>query len=733
MKRNFLIRIFILLLSVCLSLSACDVQEGQAPDNENINESHINSAHTDGERSDEGQNDMTDSVSPIMEEFKEYVDVADKFPVSFVYGNRFYDGLAGFDLTGVTKSSKDDKLTVNISYLHPDKKLKVDIEAALYEKYNAYEWTVYFTNVGSENSAIISDLWGADLTLKGENAELKTNKGDYGGYFEPYAKDITTDGVEIVANTGRSTEQHMPYFNVETDDGGTMMAIGWSGTWTAQFKKEDDGTHIRAKGTNNLSTYLKPGETVRTPLMAFVRYYERNEDIATNSWRRWYVNCVMPRDSWFSKEPLSAATVVSFFSDTGKGWYRGGSEYENYTTWRASVDAVKERNLKFDYHLFDAGWYHSPTGASLGDSWFSVGSWDLDTTKWPGDTFKEYTTAVKRELNIRGTEMWFEVERFNGAMADFKRNYGLSASWYLPAQGENYLLWHGDPEVVEWLFHRITYVMDKCGIYIYREDHNFSPISAFLAGDTLQGENRNGITENLHFQGKYKLWERILAWQKQTGRASFIEMQSAGGNRQDLALLKYAVSFFRSDSDITLNPPATVSKINALNKWLPYGGVLFGKLSDTDAVNPRTKFQWRSTYSSQLGVMMQFQNMTDETWELIADGLQEYERYKEFVFADFYELTERKPLYATDKWVSRMYFDPDTDRGVFETFCFKNCNEGRLTVKLRGLNPKKWYRLEDPDGKNGVELIKGQDLLDGYTVYLTPNSSSIMWITPASI
>lgn len=156
-------------------------------------------------------------------------------------------------------------------------------------------------------------------------------------------------------------------------------------------------------------------------------------------------------------------------------------------------------------------------------------------------------------------------------------------------------------------------------------------------------------------------------------------------------------------------------------------------MSDTDAVNPRTKFQWRSTYSSQLGVMMQFQNMTDETWKLIADGLQEYERYKEFVFADFYELTERKPLYATDKWVSRMYFDPDTDRGVFETFCFKNCNEGRLTVKLRGLNPKKWYRLEDPDGKNGVELIKGQDLLDGYTVYLTPNSSSIMWITPASI
>lgn len=717
MKRSLVKAMCILLILTCIGLSACTTPPEETPS---------------GSNQEEGNN-MSTQETAVENEFNGYIDSADRFPISFVYGNTYYDGLAGFSRVKYVENIDGEKKNVEISYLHPDNRLQVNIEAAVYADYNAYEWTVYFTNVGNDNTDILSDVWGADFNLKGTNPLLKTNLGDYGGHFAPYERNITEDGQEIVASTGRSTEEHMPYFNVETDDGGVMMAIGWSGTWTAKFVQESNTTHIYAKGTNNLSTYLKPGETVRTPLMAFVRYYERNSDVATNAWREWYIDCNMPRDSWDSDEPLSPSANVSFVSDTSFGWYRGGSEFENSTTWQASVNAIKNHNLKFDYHWFDAGWYYSPSGESLPDSWFSVGSWELDASKWPGDSFKQYTTAVKEDLGIKGSTLWFEVERFNGSFTDIQNNYGVSSSWYIPAQDGNYLVWHGNDDAVDWLFNQITTTMEQAGIYIYREDHNFAPISAFLAGDALQGDNRNGITENLHFQGKYKLWERILEWQKETGRASFIEMQSAGGNRQDLALLRYSVSFFRSDSDITLDPPATVSKINALNKWIPYGGVLFGRVSDTDNVNPRDKYQWRAAYSSQLCVPMQFQNMSEETWNLLAWGLNEYERYKEFVYADFYELTDWKPLYDTDQWVSRMYFDSDTDRGVLETFCFPDCTEGRFTVKLRGLNPDKWYKLEDPDGINGTDIIKGQDLMDGYTIYLEARSSSILWITPVEI
>lgn len=666
-------------------------------------------------------------------EFNHYFESIANIPVSFTYGGVYYNGFAGFRKGETQSRIEGDKRILNIELTHPDNILSVRIEAAVYKKYDAYEWTVYFMNHSSEDSAVLANLSAADLAFSGNNPVVKGNMGDYGGHFAPFEKDISRTSAVFNADTGRSSEQYLPYFNLETDEGGVMMAVGWSGTWQAAFDYDGEKTNITATGTTGLKTYLKPGEQVRTALMAFVRYHERDEDLATNKWRRWMIDCNMPYESAEKTEKVQPATIIGFVSDTPYGWYRGGSEDENKDTWRQSYEAVRSHNLKFDYHWFDAGWYYSPSGQSLDRSWFSTGSWTIDATKWGTDDLKEYNAAMKRDLTEKGTVMWFEVERLNGAVLDIVKTFGAKSEWYIPESGQNYLLWLGNEEAQDWVFNKVTAALSEAGADIYREDHNFPPIAAFKAGDVLQGENREGITENLHFQGKYKLWERIIEWQTETGRPTFIEMQSAGGNRQDLALLRYAVSFYRSDSDITLDPPSTVSKINALNKWIPYGGVLFGRLADDASTNNRNKYQWRSTYSSCLCVPLQFQNLTDDTWELLAWGLEEYNRYKEYTYYDFYELTPWKPLYDRGQWVSRMYYDPETDKGVLETFNFPETGENKALIQLKGLNPDHWYTLTDPDGINGTRLIKGSDLLSGYEIRLNPGTSSLIWIDPVNV
>ncbi len=664
------------------------------------------------------------------EEFEYYIREGRNFPVSFVYGGTSYHGFKGFSRTAFNEKTENGKRSVTLEFLHPDKKLQATVEAAMYPDHDAYEWTVYFSNVSKDNTSILSDVVAAELSFTGDRPVVKSNVGDYGGHFMPYEKALADGDVVVDATTGRSCEEYMPYFNLETDDGGAMIAIGWPGTWRAEFFRRGGKTLFNGTGTTGLRTYLKPDECVQTPLMAFVRYYRRDEDEATNKWRRWYIDHNLPYEDGAHTRKIQPSVTVGFVSDTPVGWYRGGSEFENSTTYRASIDAVKAHELSFDYHWFDAGWYTAPNGDSLPDSWSSVGSWNLDRTKWPGETFKDYTTAMKEELGVKGSTMWFEVERFNGLASDIYTHFGLYPKWLLPAQGEHYLVWHGDPNAVDWLFGRITSTMELAGIHIYREDHNFSPVTAFRAGDALQGENRNGITENLHFRGKFELWDRILEWQAETGRAGFIEMQSAGGNRQDLALLRRAVSFFRSDSDIVLDPPATVSKVTALNKWIPYGGVLFGRISETDGPNPRDMYQWRSTYSSTLCVPMQFQNLTDETWDLIERGMDEFEKYRQYVFYDMYELTEPKPLYDSEQWVARMYFDKESDKGVMEVFNFPKSKTTMQKIYVRGLDPDGWYSLTDPDGRNGIKRIKGSELMSGYDVYLQPRSSAILWIDP---
>lgn len=663
-------------------------------------------------------------------EYNKMIENPSKFPISFIYDNRYYYGFDGFIIQDKKVSINGEKKQVVIDLLHVDNLLKVTLDTAFYRNYDAYEWTVYFTNIGNRNTSILSDISAANISFEGANPVVRGNYGDYGGYFTPFEKKLEDEPLVFEATDGRSCSQWMPYFNIETDNGGAMIAIGWPGTWNAHFETKDNITNFKGNGTSNFATYLKPGETYRTALMAFVRYYERDYDLATNKWRRWYIDCNMPYEDNAQTKKMSSIATVSFVSDTPIGWYRGGSEFENQYTWRKSLDAVKAHDLKFDYHWFDAGWYIGTSGFSLDDSWFEVGTWELDEAKWPGDTFKEYTTAMKEELGIKGTTLWFELERFTGPVKNYiSRCPQYNTDWLIPNDSESYLVDHSIPECRDWLFDKVTSVMDHAGISIFREDHNFDIKYAFKAGDALKG-NRPGITENLHFQGKLELWDRILKWQLETGRPAFLEMQSSGGNRQDLELLRRSVSFFRSDSDITLDSPFTISKINSLNKWIPFGGVLFGRVAETDSTNPRDKFQWRSAYSSNLCVPLQYQNLTEETWDLLKWGLEEYDKYKPYVFYDFYELTPTKPLYDTTQWVSRMYFDSKTDKGVLETFTFKDTKETMKKIKLKGVNPDHWYRLVDEDGINGATRVKGSELLNGYDIYLEPRTSSLIWIEP---
>lgn len=714
---------FLCLLSLILAFS-CFCGCSDVPTEETVIQGGGKYTVTEGE----SMGTSTATKSEFDNLFKDLTSI----PVSFTYNDVHYNGFGGFKFVKETVKEEDDKLSRVIELKHPDNVLYVTLETAFYNDYDAYEWTVYFENKStSKNSSVLTDLLATDMTVDGANPVLKGNVGDYGGYYAPFSYDLSKTTASFTADTGRSAEQYMPFFNLETDEGGYMIAVGWSGTWSAKFEKVGSQTRISTTGTVGLKTYLKPGEKVRTPLMAFVRYYERNEDTATNKWRKWMINCNLPYEDSSTKTIIQPASIVGFVSDTEYGWYRGGSGDENSNTWRATYEALRSHNLKFDYHWFDAGWYTSPTGGTLeGNNWYPTGTWTVDKVKWPTGTLAEYNTTVKKDLATKGTVMWFETERYHGGLSDVQNLYGANPDWYYPESNQNYLLWLGNSDAVNWAFNKITTAMTEAGADIYREDHNFSPSSAFLAGDVLQGENRNGITENLHFQGKYALWERIIDWQEKTGRPSFIEMQSSGGNRQDLALFRYSVSFFRSDSDITLNPVAAVSKVNALNKWVPYGGVIFGQLSAHSDTNLRNKYQWRSTYSSTLCVSLQYQNLTQETWDLITWGMEEFDKYKTYTYYDFYELTPWKSLYDESQWVSRMYFDEETDKGVLETFNFKYTGTTEKVIQLKGVNPDHYYVLTDPDNANGSAKVKGSELIAGYKITLANESSSLIWIDP---
>jgi alpha-galactosidase len=99
----------------------------------------------------------------------------------------------------------------------------------------------------------------------------------------------------LAPNGGRSSDGHLPYFNVDWWTGGIAAAVGWSGQWEAGFEvKLDGGLQLRA-GQQLTHLKLHPGETIRTPRILFV-FWEGGEAIRGNNlFRRVMMAHYMPR------------------------------------------------------------------------------------------------------------------------------------------------------------------------------------------------------------------------------------------------------------------------------------------------------------------------------------------------------------------------------------------------------------------------------------------------------
>ena len=87
-------------------------------------------------------------------------------------------------------------------------------------------------------------------------------------------------------------------------DWGINVAVGWTGTWRVDVLRTGDAVTLRA-GQAAFASYLKPGETVRTPRMTY-EAYTGGEDRARNLWRSFYLAHILPRENGDLRKKLHA-------------------------------------------------------------------------------------------------------------------------------------------------------------------------------------------------------------------------------------------------------------------------------------------------------------------------------------------------------------------------------------------------------------------------------------------
>ncbi|MDO8685161.1 MAG: alpha-galactosidase [Clostridiales bacterium] len=666
-------------------------------------------------------NEMKDSWS-IVKNWTEKIFSSEnpKLPFSFVYGGRqSEDLLSSWKLSKKTNIIDTARTAHLIMLEDPETGLEIIFEAIEYMDFPAVEWLIHIKNGSDRNTPILENIRALDMDfecseksgfLLHHNRGNFTNKADYAplndllGYCS--FKKLSCVGGRS-ANGGdflNRKDGSYPFFNIEYDNGGIIYAIGWSGQWEAEFKRDDkNGLNIQA-GMEYTHLMLYPGEKIRTPriLMLFWKAELQNNDYkvtdgagakftfvskvernnALNAFKRLILTHYTPLKNG---EPVQIPISISSWWGYDQG---SGVTEENQIGLIRKY--VVENNIPIECYWLDAGWYGEPD-----KNWCeNRGNWYPKESHFPRGLKPVSDEARKHGL---GFILWFEPER----VAPGTRLYNEHPDWIIKPGKE--VLWQvrsimniiggehkvpgllniGMPEVLDWLIEYISATIKENGVTIYRQDCNADPLYYWLDNDL---PDRRGMTEIRHIEALYTLWDELV--RRHPGL--IIDNVAGGARRTDLETISRCITMTRSD--YSSEPEGMQCQTFGINQYYP-SNMIGSIYSDP--------YKCRSSYSAG---MVYDDTLTSENFNAaeVKKRVEEVKTLRPLYYGDFYPLTEYS--IESDVWCAYQLDRKDLNRGAVLIFRREMSPYTTAKFKLGGLDPDSLYELTDIDSGKKMKL-----------------------------
>ncbi len=631
----------------------------------------------------------------------------DTFPIAFTYDGKAYNGFVDFAVESEIYTEMERGTESVIALRHAAIPALFTLTARVYPAESAYEYVVNIRNDGDTNTAVLSDL-RYEITFEGANPVLSGIKGDAGGQnYVPYEQPIARQPYSDRSTSGRPSHGVFPYYNLSYGNGGTFIAIGWPGTWYADYTYDRAANTTTLKtGQGSVATYIAPGETLRTPLLGFVEYEGLSRDEQTNAWRHYYIHDVMRKIDGELTPTYAGIANMSAGMTTNK--------------FLLMLKAYRANGINPEVLWMDAGWYTGANGEAV--AWPQTGSLDMDYDRFP-DGMADIGQYGKDSDMM--TLLWFEPENMRlDTEAFLKGQPDFQAEWLLGTLAEgswlqSRLINLGDPACRDWVYQKICTVIDQGGITGYRQDFNNDPAPAWAENDR-RTEGRTGMTENQYVQGYLALWDALI-----DKYGLFLDSCASGGGRNDLESMKRAVPLHYTDwfdgnhEDYDMKGKMT----QALFNWFPY---FKNELYDCSTI-----FKPRMNYAPFSLLKLPSPLDKDADWDILRQAYAEYDRIRDYFYADYYELTEWTA--SPNRRNAWMFYDSETRSGYASVAFMEGSSTLTDTVKLKGLDPEASYTVTDFDGLVHV-TASGQTLLEkGITVTVPEKPYCvILLITPAA-
>lgn len=646
----------------------------------------------------------------------------------FMYGYRirpvgdFITPGLSFLYNGVPFSELDkqvEPIADGVKYTLPDG-LILTSTLKRYPDQRVFWWVNRWENPTEHDSGLVTDLWDCDVTVpfapdpkpctrdRQDTWEPKTlrifeAKGanvEQDDYASSYVRLWEGDTFRSSCQAGCSGQGKSPFFDINRNEYGVLLAVGWTGQWRVQIDRMQEAVRIRSGIQYTEKGFrVRPGESFRTSSAAMMMYF-RGQDEAHNRFRSFMrqISPVGPGSPRGEQCPFSAL-------------FWGGVPTANMIErW----SKLFEHGLPFDTCWVDAGWYEplrSTTTATQLADWGNVGLWTVNRMYHPNG----YLDLVEY-LHSHGVDflLWFEPERVRPTVSHWVDT--------LPSanpNARNLLAALNKDEVCDAIIEMVSDKIKELSLSVYRQDCNIAPLSFWVDADEPE---RNGITEIKYINNLYRFWDTLL----ERFPTLLIDNCAGGGTRNDIEMLSRSVPLWRSDYQCKWDClPEANQMQNQAAWWMPYAGIGYGPtLGDL--------YSFRSAYCN--GMTVRTWEQVDPEWEVGASGepldwakqyFDEYNSIRHFFAEDFYPLVPFSK--ENSAWSASQWHDARTHQGVILAFRRAASPYDEVTVKLGGLFMHKVYRFTNADTGETFSATGYELSTKGMRLKIAEPRQSLLW------
>ena len=553
-----------------------------------------------------------------------------------------------------------------------------------YLQHNAVEWQVSLNPAANGQARRVDDIRSADFEISfrdTDQLQLHWSKGSHAqaSDFQPHAQSLSMNEPIILESIGgRSSDGVMPYFNLSTNGGGVVVAIGWSGDWRVTFSRNDAGRVRVTAGLKHSAILANHHAALRLPSILIMSY--RGDWLAgQNQFRDLMLQHFTPTNhSPMELMPVAASVHGMLgFNDTTES---------NLTSLARDIASL---DLPLDTFWLDAGWNSGGFPAGQGNP-------IPDPMRFPLGLTPVGQVAASHNLRFL---VWFEPER----VMQGTQLFSLHQSWllkpsltteefrYLERDGFH-LLDLGNSEARTWATGSISKQIEETGVGIYRQDANLSP--AFFWHTDVDAEQA-AMREVRYVNGLYQFLDDLV----QRHPKLIIDNCAAGGRRLDFEMMRRSVVLWRSDScwgDSTY-PRNVQSMTHGLSLWLPLHGLGAAAADET-------------ALKSGMGACASFAiNYRDEqAVNSLRRHLAQYLPVRDLFTKDFYPLTPWTD--DPNAWLAFQFHDPLDQAGIVQAFRTPGVAPEPLLLKLQGLERRETYLVRDWSDPEHPKVMLGQDI-----------------------